>query len=57
MLEGKAKYRINGNEVLLERGKYLFVDCNNVIEGEFLERSKIFALHAPSIPEDKFLVM
>jgi len=56
MLEGKAKYLINGNEVFLEHGNYLFIDVNNIIKGEFLEKSKIFAVHAPSIPTDKFLV-
>jgi len=56
MLEGKARYQVNGNEVILESGKYLFIDVNNVIESEFLEKSKVFAIHAPSIPTDKYLV-
>jgi len=53
MLSGKAKYLINDNEVILESGNFLFVDVNNVISGEFLESSKIFAIHSPSIVTDK----
>jgi quercetin dioxygenase-like cupin family protein len=56
MLEGKAKYQINDNEVLLEKENFLFIDVNNVIQGEFLESSKIFVIHSPSIPTDKTLV-
>jgi len=29
------------------------MDINNVTKGEFLEDSKYFAIHAPSIPTDK----
>lgn len=56
MLEGKAICKINGNDVTLDTGKFLFVDTNNIIEANFLENSKIFAIHAPSIPTDKIAV-
>jgi len=42
--------------MFLESGKYLFIDVNNVISGEFLESSKIFVIHSPSISTDKTLV-
>jgi quercetin dioxygenase-like cupin family protein len=56
MLEGKARYNINGSEVMLESGHYLFVDANNIVEAEFLEPSKILAAHAPSLPSDKVVM-
>ena len=56
MLEGSAKYNINGKDVSLEKGNFLFVDVNNVIHGEFLKPSKIFVLHTLSLPNDKTLV-
>lgn len=56
ILEGKAKYNVNGNEVILSKGSFLFVDVNNVISGEFLEPTKMFAIHSPSIVTDKTLV-
>jgi len=55
ILEGKAKYIINGKDIILESGDFLFIDKNNIIAGEFLEPSKIFAIHSPSIVSDKFL--
>jgi quercetin dioxygenase-like cupin family protein len=56
ILEGKAKYKVNDQEVLLEKGSYLYIDAGNVISGEFLEDSKVFVIHSPSIPTDKILV-
>jgi quercetin dioxygenase-like cupin family protein len=56
ILEGKARYNINGKEVILNQGDFLFVDVNNIISGEFLEPTKIFAIHSPSIVSDKILV-
>ncbi len=56
IIEGKAKYVVNDQEVILEKGSFLFVDVNNIISGEFLEDSKIFAIHSPSIVTDKFLL-
>ena len=56
MLEGSAKYNVNGKDVLLEKGNFLFIDVNNIIHGEFLEPSKIFVIHTPSLPKDKTLV-
>ena len=53
ILTGKAKYRVNDEEIILEGGDFLFVDVNNVISGEFHEKSKIFAIHSPSLPKDK----
>ena len=56
MIEGSAKYNVNGKDVLLENGNFLFVDVNNIIRGEFLQPSKIFIVHTPSLPNDKTLV-
>lgn len=56
LLEGKARYDVNGKEVLLAKGDFLFVDVNNIISGEFLEPSKIFAIHSPSITSDKVVI-
>ncbi len=55
-LEGKAKFNVNGENVMLGKGDFLFVDVNNIISGEFLEPSKIFALHTPSLPDDEVFV-
>ncbi len=52
MLKGEARYFVNDNEVILKSGDFLFVDVNNVISGEFLKPSKIFAVHSPSIATD-----
>lgn len=54
MLEGEAIYHINENEVILKSGEFIFVNTNNLISGEFVESSRIFAIHSPSIPSDKF---
>jgi len=56
ILNGKAKYNVNGNEIILLSGDFLFVDVNNIISGEFLEPTKIFAIHSPSIVSDKTVV-
>lgn len=56
MLAGKAEYNINNKSVILNSGNFLFVDVNNIISGEFLQDSKIFAIHAPSIPSDKTVI-
>ena len=56
ILEGKARYNINGKDLIISSGDYLFVDVNNIISGEFLEPSKIFAIHSPSIATDKTVV-
>ena len=55
-LEGKAKFNVNGEDIILEKDDFLFVDVNNVISGEFLKLSKIFAIHTPSIPSDEVAV-
>jgi len=47
---------VNGNEVVLGKGDFLFVDVNNIISGEFLEPTKIFVIHSPSIVTDKTVV-
>lgn len=52
-LTGKARYTINGWEHIIRGGEFLFVDVNNIIKGEFLEPSKIFAIHSPSLSKDK----
>lgn len=56
VLEGMARYFINRKEVMLHKGDFLFVDINNIIEGEFLEPTRILAVHSPSIPDDKVLL-
>ena len=56
VLEGKAKYSVNGNKVILGKGDFLFIDANNVISGEFLEPTKIFAIHSPIIVTDKTFI-
>ena len=56
MLDGQARYTINGKDVVLNNGNFLFIDVNNVISGEFIKDSKIFAIHSPSIPTDKTVV-
>ncbi len=55
ILEGKAEYTVNGNKVMLGKGDFLFADVNNIISGEFLESTKMFAIHSPSIVTDKTL--
>jgi quercetin dioxygenase-like cupin family protein len=56
VIDGKAKYTVNGNEIMLNSGDFLFVDVNNVIAAEFIEKTKLFAIHSPSIVTDKFIV-
>jgi len=56
LLKGKARFKINGLEQLLKGGDFLFVDINNIIEGEYLKPSKIFAIHSPSLPKDKIVL-
>ena len=56
VLDGKARYTVNGNDVILSGGDFLFVDVNNIISAEFLEPTKIFAIHSPSIITDKTVV-
>jgi len=56
LLTGKAKYTVNDQEVILKPGNFLFVDINNVIAGEYLEKSTVIAIHSPSIVEDKIVV-
>lgn len=56
LIEGKAKYKVNGKEIILNKGDFLFVDVKNVISGEFLEDSKLFAIHSPSLSRDKVVV-
>jgi len=55
ILEGCAKYKINDKEVILNGGDFIFIDINNIISGEFLQDSSIFAIHSPSLPKDKFI--
>lgn len=54
IIQGSAKYNINGTDIFLTKGDFLFIDINNIICGVFLEDSEIFAIHSPSIPSDKF---
>ncbi len=52
-LEGKANYTVNNQQIELNGGDFLFVEKNNIISGEFLAPSKIFAIHTPSLPTDE----
>lgn len=56
MIEGKAVYAINGQEHHLNAGDFFFADVNNVIEGIYLEDSKVIVIHSPSIVKDKVAV-
>ena len=52
-LEGKAKVKINNDEFIVSGGDFFFADRNNIISVEYLEPSKIFALHSPSLTEEE----
>jgi quercetin dioxygenase-like cupin family protein len=56
VLKGKVKYKVNDQEVTLNKGDFLFADVNNILSADFLESSEIFAIHSPSIPTDKVVV-
>lgn len=56
ILEGKAVFTINDTRVDLKTGDFLFIDTNNITLGEFIEDTKYFTIHAPSIPDDKVKV-
>lgn len=53
ILEGRVVYTINSDKFELGKGEFLFVDTNNTILGEFIEDTKYFCIHAPSIVDDK----
>jgi len=53
IFKGKAKYNIDGEEVELLGGDYLFMQTYSKISAVFLEDTQLFAIHAPSIPTDK----
>ena len=53
IIKGRACYTVNGKKFILRSGDFLFADVNNVIEGEFLVPTEIFAIHSPSLPKDK----
>lgn len=55
-LEGKAKFNINGKNIIIKKGDFIFIGANNIISGEFIEPSKIFAIHTPSIPDDEIII-
>lgn len=55
IISGSARYSVNGKEVFLKTGDFMFADVNNVIEGEFLEETIVIAIHSPSLPKDKFI--
>ena len=55
-LEGEAKYTINGKQNILKAGDFIFIDSNNIVEGEYLKPSKIISIHSPSILTDKILI-
>lgn len=52
-LEGKAKFKVNDEEFVVDKGGFAFIDKNNVISIEWLEPSKIFAIHTPSLTQEE----
>lgn len=56
ILEGRAVFTINDAMAEVKAGDFLFVDINNIITGEFMEDTKYFTIHAPSITDDKVKV-
>jgi quercetin dioxygenase-like cupin family protein len=56
LVQGKAKYVLDGQENVLTSGMFLFAHPGTVISGEFLEKSEVFAIHSPSITTDKIEV-
>ena len=57
ILKGKIKFKVNDKVIVLKTGDYLFLDKNNIVSSEFLEPTKIFVIHSPSIPNDKTVVL
>jgi len=57
VIKGKIKFKVNGKAIVLRTGDYLFLDKNNIVSSEFLESTKIFVIHSPSIPNDKTIVL
>ena len=53
IIKGKAEYQIDGDNIELNDGDYLFMQTHAKISAVFLEDTQLFALHAPSIPKDK----
>jgi len=53
-IKGKARFKVNQNVVILKGGDFLFIDVNNIIEGEYLKTTEGFAIHSPSLPKDKY---
>jgi len=56
VIKGKAKYNVNGKDVILNTGDFLFVDMNNIVSAEYLKDSTMFFIHSPSLPTDKTVV-
>lgn len=53
MLEGKARFQVNDEEFLIQKNNFVFIDRNNIISIQFLEDSKILAIHTPSLTEEE----
>ena len=56
ILDGKVNYWINEDLVEIGSGEFIFVKKNNIVKAEFLEKTKLFSIHSPSIPTDKIMV-
>jgi len=56
VIAGRVIFTINKNRVEVKSGDFLFVDINNIMLGEFIEDTKYFSIHAPSITHDKVRV-
>ncbi len=55
LLSGKVKYVVNDKEIILSGGEFIFIDVGNIIAMDVLDDSKLFAIHSPSLPKDKFI--
>lgn len=56
LLEGLAKFSLDGKEIEINAGEYLYIQPKTTTSAEFIEDSKLFFLHSPSLPKDKIVI-
>ncbi len=56
LLKGKIRNVVNGKEITISGGEFLYVESGNVVSHEFLKDSELISIHAPGIRGDKILV-
>lgn len=56
ILEGRAIFTINDTKTEVKKGDYIFIDTNNITQIDFIENTKYFTIHAPSITDDKIKI-